>query len=91
MKPLDTPLIKDRAKRQLSALGYKQLNRIISKAAEQHKTSRFAKDFKPMRAQIELLVHSLIFDHNITKEQLSSIQRVIKVNDTTLQLPFFAS
>lgn len=86
MKTLESPLINNRAKRQLSALGYKQLNRIIAKAAEQHKTNRYAKEFKPLEAQIRLLVESLVFDHGITKEQLSALQRVIKVNDTTLKL-----
>ena len=91
MKPLQTPLIADRATRQLSALGFKQLNRIIGKAAEANNTNRYAKDFKPLRAQCESLVKSLVFDHNWTKEQLSYFQKSIKVVNNQLQLPSIAT
>ncbi len=87
MKALQTPLIANRATRQLSALGFKQLNRIVAKAAEANGTHRFARDFKPMYAQVETLVYSLIFDHNISKEQLSALQKQIKVVNNQLQLP----
>lgn len=91
MKSLDTPLIANRAKKQLSALGYKQLNRIILKAAEVNNTNRYAKDFKPISEQITTLVNSLVFDHNITKEQLSQFQKAIKVVNNQLQLPSISS
>lgn len=91
MKTLETPLIKNRAKRQLSALGQKQLDRLISKAAETMGTNRHSKEFKPITEQIRLLVYSLVFDHNITKEQLSNIQKLTKINNTTLELPSMAS
>lgn len=83
----DTPLIASRIKRELSGLGYKQLNRIIEKAAKQNNTNRYDANFKPMKAQIVKLVGSLIFDHNISKEQLSVFQRQIKVVNGQLQLP----
>lgn len=84
---LETPLIANRAKRQLSALGYKQLNRIVEKAATANKTNRHAQDFKPMKETIYKCVYSLIFDHNVTKEQLSELQKSIKVNNGALRLP----
>jgi hypothetical protein len=87
MKKLDHPLIANIAKRQLSALGYKQLNRIKGKAAEINRTNKYSLDFKPIGAQVEQLVYSLIFDHNITKEQLSLVQKSIKVINNTLQMP----
>ncbi len=87
MKTLETRLIANRSIRQLSALGYKQLWRIISKAADANGTHRHAKEFKPMQEQVTTLVMSLIFDHNVTKEQLSNLQRQIKVVNGTLQLP----
>jgi len=91
MSKLETPLIANRATKQLSALGYKQLTRIISKAAEANNTHRYAREFKPLRAQVKTLVMSLIFDHNWTKEQLSFFQRNIKVVNNQLQLPSIAS
>lgn len=91
MKSLESPLIANRAKRQLSALGFKQMHRIIDKAAEANGTHRMKKEFKPMYAQVETLVYSLVFDHNITKEQLSALQRNIKVVNNQLQLPSIAS
>lgn len=91
MKRLDHPLIADRSKRQLSALGYKQLHRIIDKACEANNTHRHHKESKPLKAQVETLVYSLIFDHNLTKEQLSNLQRSIKVVNNQLQLPSIAS
>jgi hypothetical protein len=87
MKSLETPLIANKATRQLSALGFKQLNRIIAKACETNGTHRFAKESKQLTAQVETLVKSLIFDHNISKEQLSDLQRNIKVMDNKLHLP----
>lgn len=81
MKQLETALIADRDNRLLSALGYKQLNRIIAKAAEVHGTHRYSKDFTPLKEHVSQLVYSLIFDHNITKEQLSKLQRIIKVKN----------
>ena len=91
MAKLETPLIANRSKRQLSALGYKQLNRFILKAAEINGTNRYAKDFKPMQAVIEKCVYSLIFDHNVTKEQLSQLQRNIKLTNGKLELPSFTT
>lgn len=88
---LDTPLIANRATRQLSALGYKQLWRFINKAAEINGTHRYSKDFKPMQAIVEKCVYSLIFEHNVTKEQLSQLQRNIKINNGVLQLPSIAT
>jgi hypothetical protein len=87
MKTLETPLISDRSTRRLSALGQKQLDRIIRKAAESNGTSRYDKNFRPYVNQVTKLVHSLIFDHNVTKEQLSAFQKSIKIVDNTLQLP----
>ncbi len=91
MKALQTPLIANRATRQLSALGFKQLNRIQRKACEARGTHYYARDSKPLKAQVEQLVYSLIFDHNVTKEQLSELQRQIKVVNNQLQLPSIAS
>lgn len=91
MPKLETPLIANRTKRQLSALGYKQLSRFIAKAAEINGTHRFSKDFKPMQAIIEKCVYSLIFDHHVTKEQLSQLQRNIKINNGKLELPSIAN
>lgn len=91
MKALQTPLIADRAKRQLSALGFKQLNRFIAKACEANGTHRYKPEGKVLGAQVERLVYSLIFDHNVTKEQLSDLQRQIKVVNNQLQLPSIAS
>jgi hypothetical protein len=42
------PLIANIATRQLSALGYKQMHRIIDKACEAKGTNRHAKDSKPL-------------------------------------------
>lgn len=91
MKTLQTPLIADYSKRQLSALGFKQLSRIVDKAADANNTNRYAKDFKPMKEQVYTLVYSLIFDHAITKEQLSNLQKAIKVTNNKLELPSIAS
>lgn len=91
MKGLETPLIANTATRQLSALGFKQLNRITAKACEANGTHPYARDSKPLRAQVETLVYSLIFDHNVTKEQLSDLQRNIKVVINQLQLPSIAT
>lgn len=91
MKALQTTLIADYNKRQLSALGFKQLNRIIAKAAEANNTHRYSKEFKPLRDQVETLVYSLVFEHSITKEQLSQLQKSIKVVNNQLQLPSIAS
>lgn len=84
---LETPLIANRAKRQLSALGYKQLQRFICKAAESNNTNSLAPDFKQMKEQVRKCVFSLILDHNVTKEQLSELQKSIKVTNGVLQLP----
>jgi|HubBroStandDraft_5_1064220.scaffolds.fasta_scaffold113652_1 hypothetical protein len=86
MKRLETSLIANRSKRQLSALGYTQLSRITHKACEANGTHRFSKDSKPLVEQVKTLVFSLIFDHNITKEQLSQLQKSIKVVNNQLQL-----
>lgn len=91
MKTLESPLIANREKRQLSALGFKQLNRIISKAAEVNKTHRYAKEFKPTVDKITELYNTLVFVHNLSKEQVSLFQRSIKVIDNTLQLPSISS
>ena len=91
MKQLQTPLIANRATRQLSALGFKQLHRIIDKACEANGTHPFKSDSKPLKSQVETLVFSLIFDHNITKEQLSTLQKQIKVVNNVLQLPSISS
>lgn len=91
MKRLQSPLIANRAMGQLSALGYKQLNRIIDKACEANGTHPYKADSKPLKAQVETLVRSLIFDHNITKEQLSAFQKAIKVVNNQLQLPSISS
>jgi hypothetical protein len=87
MKQLATPLIANRQTRQLSALGFKQLWRIIDKAARANNSHRHAKEFRPMQDQVRALVYSLIFDHNVTKEQLSDLQRNIKVVNNKLELP----
>lgn len=87
MQRLQTPLIANRANRQLSALGYKQLNRIQRKACEANGTNYYARDSKPLKAQVETIVYSLIFEHNITKEQLSELQKSIKIVNNVLQLP----
>lgn len=89
MKQLATPLIANRQTRQLSALGFKPLNRIQRKACEANGTHYYARDSKPLKAQVEILVYSLIFDHNITKDQLSALQRGIKVVNDKLQLPSY--
>ena len=91
MKTLYSPLIANIQTRQLSALGYKQMYRIIEKAAQANNTHRFSKEFKPMKEQITKLVTSLIFDHNITKEQLSQFQKDIKVTNNISQLPSIAT
>ena len=91
MKALQTPLIANRATKQLSALGYKQLNRIQCKACEANGTNYYARDSKPLKAQVETLVMSLIFDHNISKDQLSALQKQIKVVNNQLQLPSIAT
>jgi len=91
MKALQTPLIANRATRQLSALGFKQLNRIVAKACESNGTHRLMPEGRVLRAQVETLVYSLIFDHNVTKEQLSDLQRQIKVVNNQLQLPSIAT
>ncbi|HXU28320.1 MAG TPA: hypothetical protein VN698_13900 [Bacteroidia bacterium] len=91
MKALQTPLIANRATRQLSALGFKQLHRIIDKACEANGTHRYKADSKPLKAQVETLVYSLIFDHSVTKEQLSTLQKQIKVVNNQLHLPSIAT
>lgn len=91
MLKLQTPLIADASKRKLSALGYKQINRIVAKAAEVKGLHRYSKDFAPVKNQVIALVHSLIFEHGITKEQLSVLQRNIKVVNNQLELPSIAS
>lgn len=87
MQKLESPLIANRNKNQLSALGQKQVDRFIRKAAEANNTHRYSPDFKPIVEQVRKLVHSLIFDHNITKEQLSELQKSIRINNGQLQLP----
>jgi len=87
MKALDTPLIANRQTRQLSALGFKQMYRIIDKACKANGTDRRHADGKPIARQVETLVKALIFDHNVTKEQLSNFQKSIKVVNGKLQLP----
>lgn len=87
MKALDTPLIANISKRQLSALGYKQLSRIIDKACEANNTHRFAKESKQLKQQVETLVMALIFDMKVTKEQLSYIQKNIRVINNRIQIP----
>jgi len=91
MTSLETPLIANRSKRQLSALGFKQLHRIIDKACEANGTHPYARDSKPLKAQVERLVMCLIFDHNVTKEQLSDFQKAIKVVNNKLELPSISS
>lgn len=91
MKKLDHPLIANRSTGQLSALGYKQLNRIMEKACEANGTHRYKPESKPLRDQVERLVRSLIFDHNISKDQLSALQKSIKVVNNQLQLPSIAT
>lgn len=91
MKTLETALIANRSKRQLSALGFKQLNRIISKAAEVNGTHRYAQEFKPTVDKITELYNTLVFVHNLSKEQISFFQRSIKVVNNTLQLPSISS
>jgi hypothetical protein len=91
MKTLESPLINNRANRQLSALGQKQVDRIIRKACEVNNTHRYSRDAKTLVLQAETLVKSLIFDHNITKEQLSQLQKSIKVVNNVLQLPSMTS
>lgn len=91
MKGLETPLIANRATRQLSALGFKQLYQIIDKACEANNTHRLKPEGRVLSEQVRMLVYSLIFDHNVTKEQLSTMQRQIKVVNNQLQLPSFAS
>lgn len=87
MTKLESPLIANRVKRQLSALGFKQLDRLISKAAEVKGTHRYDAEFKPIKEQVTKCVMSLVFDHNVTKEQLSELQKSIKVTNGQLQLP----
>lgn len=87
MKQLATPLIANRQTRQLSALGFKQLYRIIDKACEANNTHRLKPEGRILSEQVRTLVYSLIFDHNITKEQLSDLQRNIKVVNNKLELP----
>lgn len=91
MKKLESPLIANRAKRELSALGSKQMYRIIDKAAVLNNTSIYDRNFYPIRDQIKRLCYSLIFDHDVTKEQLSTIQRQIKIVNNQLELPSIAS
>lgn len=87
MKALEHPLIASRQNRQLSALGYKQLSRLIEKACKTNGTNRLYADGKGIAEQVRILVYSLIFDHNISKEKLSDLQRSIKVVNGQLQLP----
>lgn len=91
MKSLQTPLIADRNTRQLSALGFKQLNRFIAKACETNGTHRLMPEGRLLSEQVRALVYSLIFDHQVTKDQLSALQRQIKVVNNQLQLPSIAS
>lgn len=91
MKSLESPLIANRAARQLSALGFKQLNRITRKACEANNTHPYARESKPLQEQVRTLVFALIFDHNYTKEQLSFFQKSIKVVNNQLQLPSISS
>lgn len=91
MKTLETPLISNRSMNLLSALGHKQLYRFIDKACEANNTHRLKKEAKPLVIQVTKLVYSLIFDHNITKEQLSKLQKSIKVVNGQLQLPSISS
>lgn len=87
MQALETPLIANRQTRELSALGFKQLNRIIDKACEANGTHRYSKEAQPIAEKVETLVKALIFDHNVTKQQLSDFQKAIKVVNNVLQLP----
>ena len=91
MKKLATPLIANRATRQLSALGFKQLYRIVDKACEANGTHRRKPEGRILMAQVEVLFYSLVFEHNITKEQLSALQKGIKVINNQLQLPSIAT
>lgn len=87
MKTLETPLIKSISKKELSALGQKQVDRFIRKACEANNTHRYSKEAKDLVDQVTSLVRSLIFDHNYTKDQISFLQRNIKVNNNILELP----
>lgn len=91
MKNLETPLIANRSTKQLSALGFKQLNRFIAKACETNGTHRLMPEGIVLSEQVRNLVYSLIFDHNVSKEQLSQLQKSIKVVNNQLQLPSIAS
>lgn len=91
MRKLEHPLIANRAYRQLSALGYKQLSRFIEKACEINGTHRLKPDGKVLAEKVRVLVYSLVFDHNISKEKLSHLQRSIKVVNGQLQLPSIAT
>lgn len=91
MNKLDTPLIADKSKRLLSALGHKQMYRFIDKACRANNTHRLMKDAKPLVEQVRGLVMALIFEHNVTKEQLSELQKSIKVTNGQLQLPSIAT
>lgn len=91
MKTLETALIANRSTKQLSALGFKQLNRFIEKACQTNNTHRLMPEGRVLSEQVRDLVFSLIFDHNVSKEQLSQLQKSVKIVNNQLQLPSIAS
>lgn len=77
MRKNETILVKNFAKRQLTAKGYDLLNRMILKASKMHCIHRYSKDFKPLKEQITYLFNQLAFDKRLTYEQINEFYKSI--------------
>lgn len=70
MRKNETDLIKSTAKRQLTAKGYRFLNRCISALEKNTGLNRYSKEIKPKKEKLSLLIHSLIIDKKMTIKQI---------------------
>lgn len=87
MKINESKIIKDRSRQLLTAYGYKIKMTLIKKAAKSNGFDNWMmKGFKPMKETLETAINSLIFDHNITAEQLSELNNSIKVIDNKIYI-----
>ena len=71
----ETELIKSTAKRQLTAKGYRFLNRSIEIMAQQYGLTRYHAEMKPQKEKLSTLLHSLIIDQ---KKSIEEIKEMIK-------------
>lgn len=69
----ETDLIKSTAKRQLTAKGYKFLNRCIEIMSIQHGLTRYHKEMKPKKEKLSMLINRLIIDERKSIEEIKDM------------------